>query len=541
MKVKRFLLTMSALGLAGLALAGCSNSANSNKASKTLTIMESADLSSLDQSASTDVAQWNVLYNSMEGLYRTNPKGKILPGIATKVVKPTDKGKTYTFPLRKNARWSNGQPVTAQDFVYAWRRGASDKSQSGYNYIFSGIKNADAVSTGKAPESSLGVKALNKHTLQVQLQYPMPYFLQKMVMVSFFPQNIQTVKKYGKAYGTTSSKVVYDGPFKAEGWTGTNNSWTLVKNKYYYDKSAIKLNKIKMDVVKDPNTAHQMFQQNQLDDATITGTTAQGLQKNKDLQHITRGGNYFLRPNMRKSSPMSNADLRNAVSLALDKKELCTKVLADGSKPDNTFVAPDIAKDPTTGKDFATENEPSGTYNVSRAKALWKQGLKQISKKEVTLQLVGDDQTISKNVCQFVQSQLEGKLTGCKVSVRNIPFKSEVSQTTKGNFDLEYTLWISDFADPISTLQTLQLTNAHNRGQYKSARYNELLQDATSVNATNQKKYWADMRAAEKQVDQDKALIPLYSMVESHLVNPKVKGIMWNPVGVYDYTRAEIK
>lgn len=369
----------------------------------------------------------------------------------------------------------------------------------------------------------------------------MPYFLKKMVMVSFFPQDIKTVKKYGKSYGTNSAKVAYDGPFKVVGWNGNNNSWELVKNKYYYDKQDIKLDKIKVNVVKDSNTAHQMYQDNELDLATITGTTAQGLQDNKDLKHITRGGNYFLRPNMRKDEPLSNPKLREAVSLALNKSQLVKKVLADGSKVDNTFVAPAIATDPITKKDFAEETEPTSNYDVAKAKKLWQEGLKEIDQKRVTLRLVGDDQTISKNVCQFIQSQLEEKLPNCKVEVKNIPFKAEISQTMKGNFDLEYTLWISDFADPISTLGTMKIDNSHNRGHYTNAQYNQLLKDATLKKAADQTKYWQDMRGAEKQIDHDHAIIPLYSMVESHLVRPTVKGILWNPVGVFDYTRAYFK
>lgn len=150
MNQKLKLLSCLMIGLISLTTAACGRKSNqANNQSKTLRIMESNDLSSLDQSASTDVTQWDVLYNSMEGLYRANPSGKPIPALATKVVKPTNHGKTYVFSLRKNARWSNGDPVTAEDFVYAWCRGVSDQSQSGYNYIFNGIKNASAISLGK--------------------------------------------------------------------------------------------------------------------------------------------------------------------------------------------------------------------------------------------------------------------------------------------------------------------------------------------------------------------------------------------------------
>lgn len=142
-------------------------------------------------------------------------------------MKPTNHGKHYTYNLRKEAKWSNGDPVTAQDFVASWHRSVSPNSRSGYAYIFTGVKNATAITAEKMPVDKLGVKALNDHTLQVDLEYPMPYFNKMMIMPAFFPQSRVALKKLGNKYGTDSSKMYYDGPFKADGWTGSNMSWSL--------------------------------------------------------------------------------------------------------------------------------------------------------------------------------------------------------------------------------------------------------------------------------------------------------------------------
>lgn len=537
----RSLLMMSTVALVALATSACGNNSNASSKNQTLHLMQSDEIFSLDNSNEANINQWNVLENSVEGLYRVNKNGNPVPAMATKNVKPTNHGKRYTFTLRKNAKWSNGQPVTAADFVASWRRSDAPSSKSGYAYIFTGIKNATQVNADKKPVQDLGVKALNKHTLQVDLEYPMPYFERMMILPAFFPQSQIALKKFGNKYGTASNKMYYNGPFKVDGWTGSNLSWSLDRNKYYYDQKAIHLKKMTMQVVKDPNTAHQLFQQGSLDDATITGTTAQGLQHDKNLMHLQRAGVYYLRLNLVKGTVFANAKCRQALSLVLDKDHLAKKVLADGSTPAYTYVAPTLAKDPTSGKDFATEMKPANTYDVKRAKTLWQEGLKELGKKKVNLRFYTDDQTVSKNVAQFVQSQVESNLKGANVDVHSVPAKNCLQNVAKGKFDLTLALWLADYADPMSDFDVLQSDNAQNYGKYNSAAYDGDVSHAKSSTASNTQSYWRDMRAAQAQLTKDNPVVPLYNMTESHLVRNNLKGVLWHPVGEVDYTRAYFK
>lgn len=538
MKLKKVLLS-STVVLSALVTAACGNNkSTSNNKNQTLHLMQTGEIQSLDHSNQANISQWNVLENSMEGLYRADKRGKLVPAMATKSVKPTNHGKRYTFNLRKDAKWSNGDPVTAQDFVASWHRSVSPSSQSGYAYIFTGVKNATKVTTGKLPVKDLGVKAVNNHTLQVDLEYPMPYFDKMMVLPAFFPQSQAALKKFGKTYGSASDKMYYNGPFKVDGWTGSNLSWSLDRNKYYYDQKDIHLKKMKMQVVKDANTAHQLFQQGNLDDATITGTTAQGMQKDKDLMHLKRAGVYYLQLNTRKGHVFANPKLRQALSLVLDKQHLAEKVLADGSTAAHTFIAPTLATDPTTGKDFATEMKPSETYNVKKAQQLWAEGLKEEGKKKVNLVYYSDDQTIRKNIAQFVQSQVETKLKGAEVEVHSVPAKNAQDNVSKGNFDMSFTLWLADYADPMSSFDILQTNNAQNYGKYSSKAYDGYVAAAKSKSAADVKDYWQNMRNAQNQLTKDAAVTPLYNMTESHLVRNNLKGVLWHSVGEVDYTRA---
>ncbi|WP_338069684.1 peptide ABC transporter substrate-binding protein [Bombilactobacillus mellis] len=543
---KHFALKLLMVLFLTAAVSGCSQSASSSKkqsntSKNTITLMQTNELLSLDTSNHADLTTWNILENTMEGLYKADSKHQPAPAMATKVVSPTANGTLYTFPLRHNAKWSNGDPVTAQDFVTAWQRSVAPTAKSGYNYIFSGIKNADAIIAGKKAPQTLGVKALGRYQLQVELEHPMPYFNKMMVMPAFFPENQTALKKFGNNYGTNSQRLYYNGAFKATGWDGTNESWTLKPNKYYYDKKAIHLQAIKYLVVKDPNTAHELFEQHKLDDATITGVTAKELQKDKNLIHQKRAGNYYLRINLANNQPLTNNNMRQALNLVLDRRALTKDVLADGSVPAYTYTAKDLATDPTSGKDFASEHQPQQTYNVALARKLWQKGRAEAGlKKTVNLTLIGDDQTVTKNVAQFVQASIQKNLPAVKVTMRNIPEKSASAAVKSGKFNLAQTLWLADFADPISFMGILTKNNPQNYGKYNDDEFNQLYQAALeSSTSTNQ--YWQNMNKLEERLNQTVPVLPLYQMVESHLVNPRLHGVLSHPVGENDYTRAYLK
>lgn len=532
-------------GLSVILLTGCSSKTAQSSSAGTkqqINLMQTGDLLSLDTSEHADLQTWNTLENSMEGLYRADKHNQPQAAMATKVVQPTNHGLTYTFHLRSNAKWSNGQKVTAQDFVTAWRRSASPNAKSGYSYIFDGIKNAAAIAKGQKKPQTLGVTALNSHTLQVQLEHPMPYFNKMMVMPAFFPENRTALTKFKSKYGTKSQYLYYNGPFKVTQWNGNSDTWSLKPNPYYYAKKQIHLKAINYLVVKDANTANELFSQNKLDDATITGVTAKGLQKSPKLIHERRAGNYYLRVNLRNHQPLTNAKMRQAISLVINRQALTKNVLADGSKPADTYTAKDLTTDPTTGKDFATETTPKTTYDVKQARTLWQEGLQEAHlKKHVTLQLLGDDQTITKNVAQFLQNSLEKNLPNVTVNLRNVPEKTSSSEMHSGKFSLGQTLWLADFADPISFMGILQSSNPQNYGQYHDSQFDQLYQQASLDSGNNDQAYWQTMRQLQQHLNQTMPVIPLYQMVESHLVNPKLKGVLRHPVGEDDYTRAYLK
>ena len=213
--------------LAAITIIGAASTAQA-ATKQELNWTESVDIASVDNSQATDTLSFNILLNTQDSLYRLDKNGKPQAALAQKTTISKD-GKTYTFKIRPHAKWSNGDPITAKDFVYSWRRVVNPKTGSQNAFNFFQIKNAKAINSGKMDPDQLGVKAPDDHTFVVSLSRPVSYFKNLVSWPLFAPENQKVVEKYGKAYGTSATKTVSSGPFILKGWDGTNSSWTLAK------------------------------------------------------------------------------------------------------------------------------------------------------------------------------------------------------------------------------------------------------------------------------------------------------------------------
>ncbi len=297
-------LKISVIGaLIAVTLAGCGNKKESQK--EIVNMSTGTEITSLDSSTAIDDTSLTQISNSNEGLYRIGNNSKILPGIATHSTESKD-GKKYVFTLRKNAKWSNGDKVTAQDFVYAWQRTVNPKTASEFAYLYSGIHNADKISSGKAPVKTLGIKANGKYKLTVTLDTPIPYFKLLMGFPSFFPQNQKVVEKYGSKYGSTSKDMVYNGPFVQKGWTGSNLSWKMVKNPNYWDKSHVKLSQMNFQTIKDSTTGLNLYNSKKLDETTLTGSQVAQYKTNKNFVSRKLAQTSYVEFNQTKNSSLKN-------------------------------------------------------------------------------------------------------------------------------------------------------------------------------------------------------------------------------------------
>ncbi|ASG79180.1 peptide ABC transporter substrate-binding protein [Lactobacillus pentosus] len=502
--------------------------------------------SSLDSIDISNMSGYGSTGNIFESLYRLGKNGSITPGLA-KSTKVSKDGKTYTFTIR-NAKWSDGSKITAQDFVYSWKRTVTPATKSQYAYLFSGVKNADAIVAGKKSPDTLGVQAKGQHTFIVTLDKPITYFKKLMTYPLFGPISEKAVKKWGSKYATKAQYMLYSGPFKLTGWTGTNNKWQFVKNDQYWDKKAVHLQKINYTVNESTTTTLNLFQEKKLDLTQLSSEQVKNLKSNADYTTYPYSITAFLIYNFQDSNAtikkaLNNKNIRQAISLSINRKTLVKNVIGDASTVSKTFVPQDLVKDPKNGKDFADEStvKNSTSYNKALAQKLWKQGLKETGIKKLSVTMLASNEESNKAITQYLKSALEKNLDGLTVNLSTIPDKVASSRAQSGNFDLYLSHWGADFTDPISHLQIMTNNSGYNYGKYNSSTYNALVKKAQNQDANKASARWQDMINAEKTIMQDQGITPLYQTNYSYLQNPKVKGIIHNTAGTqWNYKYAYI-
>ncbi|WP_370629282.1 peptide ABC transporter substrate-binding protein [Lactobacillus sp. Sy-1] len=532
-KIKLIAVSLT-IPMTAVLLAACGQNNATNNTRTTLNLSYPTPISTMDNSKANDAASLTMLNHTGDGLYRNGKNGESIPALATKQT-VSKNGLTYTFDIRKNVKWSDGSKVTAKDFVYAWRRTANPKLAAQYGYLYKQIHNYSAIQSGKLSPSSLGVKAIGDYKLVVKLDKPVPYFTKLLAFPVFFPQEQKVVEKYGKKYGTNSSTITSDGPFVLKNWNGTGDTWQLVKNNNYWDKKNVHLKKIDIQVSSDPSTTLKLFQQNKLDSTPLNGTQVANYRKSKSFKSYIGGSTVYMLTNEKRLKIFQNAEARQALSLALNRKNLVSDVLRDGSVTPDGFIPTvlDNFKIQGTNENFkqASAYSQGVAYNLPKAKQLWKQALAKSGQKSLTVNLMTDDDYTTKQVAEFIQSQLQ-KLPNLKVNLTNIPNKVRMSRQDSGNFDIVLTKWGADFNDPTNFLDLMTSNSTFNFGKWSNSEYDRLVNRANNQDANNPKQRALDMANAEKILMKDQGVIPVYEPATTELWNTNVHGYVWSPTGM---------
>jgi oligopeptide transport system substrate-binding protein len=551
MKVKHWLLLLT-FGLFLSVLAACSgdeskeptgtDTKEEETGEKVLNLLNPEAIPSMDPSLATDESSFIYLAATMEGLYRLDEKTQPTPGIATEH-KVSDDGLTWTFTLREDAKWSNGDPVTAHDFVYSWQRAVNPDTASEYGpYMMNGvIKNAAAISNSELAVEELGVKAEGDYTLVVQLENPTPYFETLTTFGTFLPLNKKFVEEKGDSFATSTENLLANGPYTIANWSSTSDTWELVKNKDYWDANTVKMDKLTFKVVKDPQTALDLYEEGTVDRMDLTSDLVDQYSSNDDYLVSADTFVYFLKFNQTTSDALANKNIRLALSRAFDKEGLVNEILNNGSIVANGLVPKDFTPMPETGKDFREESGDLVKYDLEAAKEFWAKGLEELGTDSVELEFLADDDKTTKLLVEYVANQLSTNLEGLKVNIKQVPKEQRLDLDSNMDYELQLSRWGPDFLDPFTFMNLWTTDSGNNWTGYSSPVYDQLVFDTASKLATDNVARYNNFLDAEKVLFEDGAIAPVYQSSRAQLISPRVQGVFVNPFGAtYEYKWANV-
>lgn len=500
-----------------------------------LNLMEGAEIPSMDSAIAEDSVAFNILNNVNEGLFRLNQENVAEPALAEGEPEISEDGLTYTFKLR-DANWSNGTPVTAQDFVFSWQRAIDPATGSPYGpYMMAGtIKNATAISEGKMDKAELGVEATDEKTLVVTLERPVPYFMSLMAFGTFYPQNEAFVTEKGDAYASNSDNLLSNGPFVLTNWDGTGLKWSMEKNAEYWDAETVQLEKINVDVVKEPGTAVNLYTSGEKDRAGLSGEYAMQYADDAEVIKELEPTLFYLKFNQERNgekTPLANLNIRKALSMAFNKQDLTDVVLANGSLPANYLVPTEFTFD-ESGADFREVNGDMNEFNAEEAKKFWATGLEELGETEITLELLGGDSELAKKMDEYLKAQLEENLEGLTVNLKAVPFNVRLELDEAQDYDIQNSGWGPDYQDPMTFIDLFVTGSSHNLMSYSNPEFDKLIEQAKGDLAQDLAGRWDAMAQAEKiLIEDDAAIAPIYQRGVMSLQKPYVQGIVSHPFG----------
>jgi oligopeptide transport system substrate-binding protein len=531
---RRDFLKISGTSLAGaamLAVPGCGvfggsgGGGGGGGSSKSVAINLEQTIRDLDSVKTTDSVSTEILQNVMSGLYRLDANSRPFPDMAESVDISED-GLNYTFPLRDGIKWSNGDPVTSQDFKFAWLRALDPKTASQYSYIITTfVKGATEFNSGKGSPDDVAIETPDDKTLKVTLVSPAPYWLGLMSFFTYLPQNQKFVESKGEKYALGPDALLYNGPYELTEFNPTNGV-VVVKNKNYWNADNVEISKVDAKIVTETDTAVNLYESGQLDETIINSEYVTQYKGTPELVTLTEFSTSWLQPNF--DVPLfQNENVRKAIQLGIDRAAANYKILNNGSEPATGLVPPGLAG---PGKQSFREAEGPvmPAYDPEEAKKLFQKGVEEVGENP-DIELLAEDTSIIRDIATLFQSDL--KKMGAKINVNLQPFSSRLQLEADGKFDLVITAWIADYNDPMTFLDYFESTSPYNTFNYKNARYDELISGA-KVETDDAKRMDMLLEAEKILVAEDAAVSPWRFYGQAYLVRPdKIKKFVDQPYG----------
>ncbi|MGG7058604.1 peptide ABC transporter substrate-binding protein [Clostridium nigeriense] len=528
-----------ALGMSVFAGCGSSSSGDSRKLIYNL----GEDPETIDPTLNTSSGAGTIIENAFEGLMRLDENEKAIPGVAESY-EVSDDSLVYTFHLREDAKWSDGEPVTANDFEYAWVRALTKDTAAEYAYQLYYIKNAEKFYNGEATREELGIEVVDDYTLKVTLEAPTAYFLELTAFTTYFPVREDIVEADPEGWALEPETYVSNGPFKLVQWD-MKDQLIFEKNENYWNASEVKLPGVVYKLVTDQNTAYASLKSGEFDmvDTVPPSEIASG--EEEGLVTIYPNlATYMLIFNVGKQSTLpdevkevlSNAKVRRALSIAIDRKAIVENVTKAEQVPAYSFVPQGIKNE--DGEDFADrEYYDANQANIEEAKQLLAEAGYPNGEGIPTLEFMFNTEGDHKLIAQAIQQ--DWAKIGVNVELTNQEWKVFLNTRQEGGYEIARHGWSGDYVDPMTFLDLWVTGGGNNDAGYSNSEYDALVK-AAKVEADLDKR-WEMMKQAEDILMEDMPIIPLYYYTKVKGAKPEVKGVRVSTLGHVFFDKAYIE
>ncbi len=486
---------------------------------------------SLDPALAQGTHESWVLDHCFEGLMARDPSGKPVPGMA-KEYKLADDEVTYTFTLRDDVVWSNGDPVTAHDFEYAWKRALDPELAADYAFQLYYLKGGEAYNTGSGSVDEVGVKAIDDKTLEVVLASPTAYFLELTSFYTYYPVNKKVVEA-NSDWAKNADTHVSNGPFKLTGWEH-NASLTLTKSETYYNKDAVKLDGVELAMLTDENTAWQKYEGGEFDLLLPLPQSVTAMLRSQGNPELVIGGDvaiYYYNLNTR-MKPFDNEKIRKALSLTIDRQTIVDKIAQGGQIPAEGVVPFGMTDE--NGGEYRNGAGKLIEYNVEEGKKLFAEGLAETGFKAEDFSkfsILYNTLEAHKKIAQAIQEMWRTNL-GIEVQLENVDFQVKLDREKAGDYQISRAGWIGDYIDPMTFVDLWLSESSFNDAKYNNPEYDKLVLDSKMT--SDQKIRMENMRKAEQMLMDDMPVIPIYFQTLPYAQKPYVSGI-FKPLNRYPY------
>lgn len=542
-KLKKIFSLILAMTLSTTLFIGCSGNEKSKTDGNTITnevkqeivYNLGADPQTIDPLLNTAIDGSNVIVNAFECLMVLNENNEAVPG-AAESYEVSDDGLVYTFKLRKDGKWSDGEPVTANDFYYAWMRGLNKETAAEYCYQFFYIKNGEKYYNGESTADEVGLKVLDDYTLEITLEAPTAYYPQLLAHQTYSPVREDIVTANPDTWATSPDTYIGNGPFKLVRWD-MKDQLVFEKNDNYWDADNVKLEKITYKLVTDETTAYSELKAGNFDVVNSVPTNEIEPGKNDGLVKIfPKLGTYFFAINVGKQDSMSenvknalsNKLVRQALALAIDRQEIIDNVGKADQVAAYSFVPLGITT--SDGNEFSSKEyyDPSDMDgNIEKAKELLKEAGYENGEGLPTIELMYNTEGAHKDVCQIVQENL-AKI-GVNVELTNQEWAVFLSTRQNGEYQIARHGWIGDYSDPMTFLDMWVTGGGNNDCGFSNSEYDSLIAEAKVE--TDTKKREELLRQAEDILMDEMPVIPVYFYTTVMAWNDDVEGVLVTALG----------